>query len=78
MLDDGVVEQLNIPAWERLEAGDSTDGELLGLDCAGDGENGVLGAGRLEVDNDADVDAVEDGVEGPRGDPRVDPKQAEQ
>lgn len=64
VLHNGVAEELDVPARERLETGDGADGELLGLHCASDGEGGVLGAGGLEVDDDADVDAVEDGVEG--------------
>jgi len=70
---DCVAEQLDITAGQRLEAGDGADSELLGLDCTGDGERGVLGAGGLEVDDDADVDAVEDGVERLGRDPGVDP-----
>lgn len=78
VLDDGVAEEPDVPARERLEAGDGADGELLGLDGASYGDSGVLGAGGLEVDDDADVDAVEDGVEGPVGDPGVDPERVEQ
>lgn len=64
VLDDRVAEELDVPARERLEAGDGADRELLGLDCPSDRERGVLSAGGLEVDDNADVDTVEDGVEG--------------
>jgi hypothetical protein len=77
VLDHGVAEEIDIPARERLEAGDGADGELLGLDCASDGDSGILGAGGLEVDDDTDVDAVEDGVEGPGCDPGMDPERVE-
>lgn len=78
MLNNGVAKELDVTAGKRLEAGDGTDRELLRLDCASDGECRILGAGGLEVDDDADIDAVEDGVEGFRGDPGVDPERVEQ
>lgn len=45
--DDGIAEKLDVAAREGLETGDGADGELLGLDGAGDGEAGVFGAGGL-------------------------------
>lgn len=62
--DDGGAEKRDVTTREGLETGNGTDGELLRLDCAADGEDGVIGAGGFEIDDDADVDAVEDRVEG--------------
>lgn len=78
MADYGVAEELNVSAGERLQSRNCPNGELLGLDGAGDGEGGVLGAGGLEVNDDADVDAVEDGVEGLAGVLGVDPDGVEE